>query len=295
MTVCLPIASSAMAQTPPISNVPAQGIQADFGYTRGSGSGGFTSNALTSQIDFVALPVALGLDATQNLVDGVESSTQVGTDLTWRVTPLFSVTANLSTSNDELLNVSGRGLAVAWKLNRLWQGERVTRVAWQRDLYDYSLQSGAAGVGSRIPQQQRTRLDLRQGLTPTLEASISVDLYDYSRDPMDLARALLNRKVRRVGMANKLGDLLDRSHSLGLSWSPATEWNLDLSTTQSATVVGQNQRLWSAALSHVIHPRASVSIGYSDGRTDALVTPAGLVVSPQQNDSTVELGVKWLY
>lgn len=271
------------------------GISGDLSYTRGSGSSGYGSHSLTANIEPGALPLSLGLDATQSTVDNVETSTQLGATVGWRVSPLWSLTGHLSTLNDDLINVNGHGLSIAWNLHKIWQGRRITRLEVERGLYDYALQSGSEKFNGRIPQQGRTRLDFLQGLGDTVDAYMALENYDYSLDPVDLARALLSRKVRRVVFAGKLGDLLDRSQTLGLSWNVASAWNLDFSTSQSSTVVGQDQRQNVIALSYMFHPRSSVSLVYADSSSDALNSSTGVQLLPQQNDSTVELGVKWLF
>jgi hypothetical protein len=139
------------------------------------------------------------------------------------------------------------------------------------------------------------RLDLRQGLSDAVDVYVGLETYDYSQDPVDLARALLSRKVRRVAAAGMLGDLSDRSQTVGLNWSLAEAWNLDVSTGQSNSVMGQNQRQKTVGLNYLFHPRASVSLTWSDSSSDALITPNGMTVSPSQSDSSVDLGLRWLF
>lgn len=271
------------------------GLTGDVSYTRGGGSGGYGSHTLAATIEPTTVPLSLGIDATQNTVDNEESSTQVGMTVGWRASPVWSLAGHLSTLNDDLVNVNGRGLSMAWNLHKLWQGRRTTRLEAERNLYDYSLQSGSANLNGRIPQQGRTRLDIRQGLSDALDVYMAAENFDYSIDPVDMARALLSRKARRVVVAGKLGDLMDRSRTLGLSWSVADAWNLDVSTSQSSTVIGQNQRLNSLALSYMFHPRSSVTLVYSASQSDAVASPSGVTLLPSQSDSTVELGLKWLF
>lgn len=296
LTPILPAAFLSLSLCPVAAHAQGGGgLTGDLSYTRGSGSGGYGSHTLAATIEPAALPLSLGFDATQNTVDSVESSTQLGATVGWRVSPVWSLAGHVSTLNDDLVNVSGRGLSIAWNLHKLWQGRRTTRLEVERNLYDYSLQSGSDNLNGRIPQQGRTRLDIRQGLSDALEVYMAVENYDYSLDPVDMARALLNRKARRVLVAGKLGDLLDRSQTLGLSWSVADAWNLDVSTSQSSTVIGQNQRLNSVALSYMFHPRSSVTLVYSDSGSDTVTSPSGVPLVPSQSDSTVELGLKWLF
>lgn len=271
------------------------GLSGDFSYTHGSGSGGFGSHSVAVNIEPKSRPLSLGFYATQSRVDSAEVSTQVGASAGWRVSPVWSLAANLSTTNDELLNVSERGLSVAWNLHKLWQGRRTTRLEVERTVSDYSPQHGTTILNGRIPQQQRTRWDLRQGLSDSVDVYLGLETFDYSQDPVDLARALLSRKVRRVAAAGMLGDLSDRRQTVGLNWSLADAWSLDVSTGLSTTVVGQNQRQGTVAVNYLFHPRSSVSLTWSGSSTDALTSPAGLLVSPAQSDSSVELGIRWLF
>jgi hypothetical protein len=271
------------------------GLTGDFSYTHGSGSGGYRSHSVAANIEPNGRPLSLGFNATQSLVDSAEVSTQVGASVGWRVSPLWSVDANLSTTNDDLLNVSARGLSVTWNLHKLWQGKRTTRLELGRNVSDYSLQRDSQNLNNRIPQQRRSRLDLRQGLSDAVDVYVGLETYDYSQDPVDLARALLNRKVRRVAAAGMLGDLSDRHQTVGVSWSLADAWSLDVSAGLSNTVVGQNQRHKSVVLNYLFHPRSSASLAWSDNSSEALTTPNGITVSPAQSDSSVELGLRWLF
>lgn len=271
------------------------GLAGDFSYTHGSGSGGYGSHSVAANIEPNGRPLSLGFNATQSLVDSAEVSTQFGASVGWRVSPVWSVDANLSTTNDNLLNVSARGLSVTWNLHKLWQGKRTTRLEFGRNVSDYSLQRDSQNLNNRIPQQRSTRLDLRQGLSDAFDLYVGLETYDYSQDPIDLARALLNRKVRRVAAAGMLGDLSDRSQTVGLNWSLAEAWNMDVSAGLSNTVMGQNQRQKTVGLNYLFHPRASVSLTWSDSSSDALITPNGITVSPSQSDSSVELGIRWLF
>jgi hypothetical protein len=92
-----------------------------------------------------------------------------------------------------------------------------------------------------------------------------------------------------------LGDLSDRSQTIGLNWSLADAWSLDVSTGLSNTVMGQNQRQKTVALNYLFHPRSSVSLIWSDNSSDALASPNVVAVSPAQSDSSVELGLRWLF
>lgn len=271
------------------------GLAGDFSYARSSGTGGYVANNLAVSLEPGAAPITLGLNAIQSLVDGTEVSTQVAGSLAWRVSPLWSLTGHLTTTNDDLLNVNGRGVSIAWNLHKLWQGNRMTRVELERTLSDYSLQKGVQNASGRIPQQQRTRLDVRQGLGDAVEVYAGLEVVDYSQDPMDLARALLSRKVRRVAAAGMLGDLSDRSQTLGLHWNLSESWAVDVSAGLANTVVGQNQRQRTLALSYLLHPRMSASLTWSDSNVDTLNAPNGLTLAPSQTDSTVELGLRWLF
>lgn len=271
------------------------GLTGDVSYTLGNGSNGYASHSLAANIEHAALPVSLGLDATQSTLNGVESSMQANLTLGWNTSPLWSVAAHLSTMNDDLVKVNGRGLSVGANLHKLWQGRLNTHLELERDLNDYSVPNAPAALNDRIPNQGRTRLDIRQGISEALEVYWGLELYDYSSDPVDLARALLQRKVRRVTMAGKLGDLLDRSQTLGLSWSMSEAWNMDISVSPSRTVIGQNQQQKTIALSYLFLPRASVSFAYSDSNSDALTGSNGAKLVSAQTDSTLELGLKWSF
>lgn len=281
-------AGTAQAQDP-------GGLAGDLSYSRGNGSGGYGSHSLQANFEPSALPLSLGFNANQSLVNSVEVSTQVGASLGWRASPLWSLTANLSTTNDELLNVSERGLSVAWNLHKLWQGRSTTRLEVGRNVSDYSLQRGTQSLVGRIPQQRSTRLDVRQGLSDAVDVYVGLQAYDYSQDPIDLARALLSRKVRRVAAAGMLGDLSDRSQTVGLNWSLADAWSLDVSAGLSNTVMGQSQRQKTVGLNFMFHPRASVSLTWSDSSSEALINANGVTVSPSQSDSSVDMGLRWMF
>jgi len=270
-------------------------LTGDLSYTHGSGSGGYGSHSLAANVESTALPISFGFNATQGLVNSAEVSTQVGADMGWRVSPLWSLAANLSTTNDDTLNVSARGLSVAFNLDELWQGSLATRIEVGRTLSEYSLRSGPQNLSGKIPEQLRTRLELRQGLSESVDVSVSLETYEYSRDPLVLARALLSRKVRRVAAIGMLGDLPERSQSVGLNWSVAEAWNLDLSTVLSTAVMGQNQRQMVVGVSYMFHPRSSVSLTLSDSRSDALAKANGAIISAAQSDSSVDVGLRWFF
>jgi hypothetical protein len=105
----------------------------------------------------------------------------------------------------------------------------------------------------------------------------------------------LNRKVRRVAAAGMLGDLSDRSQTVGLNWNLAEAWSLDLSTGLSSTVIGQNQRQRAFVVNYMFHPRSSITLTWSDSSADAMSKPNGAILTPAQSDSTVEMGLRWLF
>lgn len=271
------------------------GLTGDVSYTLGNGSNGYASHSLAANIEHGALPLSLGLDATQSTLNGVEASMQANLTLGWSASPLWSLAAHLSTMNDDLIKVNGRGLSVGTNLHRLWNGRRSTYLELERDLYNYSVPNASAALNDRIPNQGRTRLDIRQSVNEALEVYWGLELYDYSSDPVDLARALLLRKVQRVAMAGKLGDLLDRSQTLGFSWSMSDAWNMDVSISPSRTVIGQEQQQKTIALSYMFQPKASVSFAYSDSNSDALTGPSGAKLASAQTDATLELGLRWSF
>lgn len=117
------------------------------------------------------LPVVVGLDLSQNLLENVETSMQLGTTLSWQASPLWTVAGNLTISSDEIIHVNGHGVSVAWNLNRIWQGNNSTRLELARDLYDYSSQTGVSALNSHIPQQGRTRTKAAQSLAKTRDKS----------------------------------------------------------------------------------------------------------------------------
>ncbi len=282
-----------------VAQVQAQnhsgGLTGDMSYTLGNGSNGYASHSLTTNLEHGALPLSLGLDATQSTLNGIEASMQANLTLGWNPSSMWSLAAHLSTMNDDLIKVNGRGLSVGANLHPLWQGRLSTHLELERDLNDYSVPNAPAALNDRIPNQGRTRLDIRQGVNDVLEVYWGLELYDYSSDPVDLARALLLRKVKRVTMAGKLGDLLDRSQTLGVSWSMSDAWNMDVSITPSRTVIGQNQQQKTITLSYLFLPKASVSFAYSDSNSDALTGPNGAKLAASQTDSTLELGLKWSF
>lgn len=269
-------------------------LSGDWSYSRASGSDGYAANSLGVSASWGQLPVTLTLDATQNLVDAVETGTQIAASASWKVSPLWSVTPRASTASDATTNVTGRGLAVNWRLHRLWSGKRATRLELGRDVYDYALQSGA--WAGRLPQQTQTHIELQQELTPALMITAGWDTYAYSSDPADLARILVKRKVRRaVGAASRLGDMMDQSQSLGLNVALGQDWSVDVSALRSRTVIGQEQRQWNLGLSWMWHPRSALTLSYGDAHSDAVYAPTGLQLSPAQSDSSMELGIRWLY
>ena len=66
-------------------------------------------------------------------------------------------------------------------------------------------------------------------------------------------------------------------------------------TSRCNTVVGQNQRHKTVVLNYLFHPLYSLSFIWADNSSEALNTPNGITVSPAQSDSTVELGLRWLF
>ncbi len=271
------------------------GLTGDVSYTLGNGSNGYASHSLAANVEHAALPLSLGLDATQSTLNGIETSVQANMALGWSPSPIWSFVAHLSTMHDDLLKLNGRGLSVGANLHKLWQGRHTTHLELERDLYDYSVPDAPAALNERIPNQGRTRLDIRQGVSDVLEVYWGLELYDYSSDPLDLARALLQRKVRHVTMAGKLGDLLDRSQTLGVNWSMSDAWNVDVSISPSRTVIGQTRQQKTIVLSYTFQPKASVSFAYSDNSTDALTGQNGAKLASAQTDSTLELGLRWSF
>jgi hypothetical protein len=113
-----------------------------------------------------SLPLSLGFNATQGLVDSAEVSTQVGASVGWRVSPrVVGCNANLSTTNDDLFNVSERGLSMAWNLNKLWQGKlHHAPGIGARGVRLQPAKRDSTNLNGRVPQQRRTRLGPAPGV-----------------------------------------------------------------------------------------------------------------------------------
>ena len=76
-------------------------MQGDVSYTRGSGSGGYSSNSLAATVGPSGLPVVIGLDLSQSLLENMETSMQLGATQELGRSPTIGELATATRASEE--------------------------------------------------------------------------------------------------------------------------------------------------------------------------------------------------
>lgn len=247
--------------------------------------------------DYVSQQVALGLRPASDwslqasLGSGRsgarETDTQQTLQLQWQVQPAWSMTLGADQAQDELLRTQGSRLEVELALDALAQWEHSTSLglAWRRG-YN-GLRDSSVAAAHVVPDQDDWALHWSQDLGAGWGWSWETSVSRYSSDPVALARALLARRVPRIGVAMGLTSFSERSHTLGVRWQSGDNLQWQALASYGLTVIGQTQRVVEWGLSLPLGKQALGGIRLGHTRSDAVLRANGTELLPAQSSNSL--------
>jgi hypothetical protein len=262
-------------------------------YTLGNSTGGYVSHAIEAGVDIKVIPVEVRVDATVANSGDTEVLNQYGVALTWRPIPLVSLKYRRSGVKDTIFNVSGNELGASLYFDGLLKDKLETRLDFGFTALDYGLRANLPAAEGLVPDQRRQSFGFRQDLTPGLSLYATYEQYSYSLDPVAIARFLVTRRKPRVNAAFSLVDFPDRARSYGVSWGATDKLDLDMSVSQSDSVIAQQQRTLRLAGTWAVNSKANLTLAFSQTVTGGIFLPSGVPLIDEQRGSTVELTLGW--
>lgn len=255
--------------------------------------------------DYVSQQLGLGLrpaadwDVYASLGSGRggarETDTQQSLHVQWQAHPAWAVGLGADQSQDDVLRTQGTGLDVQLALDALaqWEHSASLALAWRRG-YN-GLRDSSVAAGHLVPDQSDWTLSWSQDLNARWAWDWESSVSQYSSDPVTLARALLARRVPRVGAAMGLTGFPERSHALGLHWQASDSVQLSAQARYSLTVIGQTQRALEWGLSVPLGKQGLGGVRLGHTRSDAVLRANGTELLPAQssNSLTLTYSLQW--
>lgn len=255
--------------------------------------------------DYVSQQVGLGLrPATDwNLYASLgsgrsgarETDTQQTLQLQWQVQPAWSIALGADQAQDEVLRTQGTRLAIEFDLDTLaqWEHGASLGLSWRRG-YN-GLRDSSVAAGHLVPDQNDWTLHWSQDLNARWGWDWESSVSQYSSDPVALARALLARRVPRVGTAMGLTSFSERSHALGVRWQASDNVQLQAQASYNLTVIGQTQRALELGLSLPLGKQGLGGMRWGHTRSDAVLRANGSELLPAQsgNSLTFTYSLQW--
>ena len=269
--------------------------QSSISYSVGTGAGDYRSQALGGGIAPASWPVQLDADLLQARESGAKVMDQYGLSVAWPLASAWSLRYRWSNQKDTVFTVDGHDIGVTLRADKLWAGELETRVDLGMALFDYSGRNATAAQSRLLPDQRRHSLGLRQDINKTLGVYATYDQYQYSRDPVALARLLANSRRPRAGAAYALASFASHGRTAGMTWAATDTLDIDISWGRTHTVLRQQQDVARIAATLSATRNASVTLAYSDNRNSAVQKPAGGTFIAADRSSALDLSLAWVF
>lgn len=211
----------------------------------------------------------------------------------WQVVPAWAVALGTDQAQDEVLRTQGMTAEVHVRVADLahWEHDASLSLGWRGGIN--GLRDNSLAVSGQVPDQHSWTLSWSQDLQAGWAWDVQTSVYQYSSDPVVMARALLLLRVPRTGAALGLTGFTARSHALGLQWQATPAVLVHTSVQHTSTVFGQIQRSLQSSFSVPVGASGLVSLTLGHHRSDAVNRPNGVEVVPMQTSNTLGLGYAW--
>lgn len=264
----------------------------DLGVTKGVGPDDFRTTGVDAGLDL--FNNAVRADAGYYLAESAGSGPdQFTASLRWQAAPRVSGTLSYRHIVDELSAVQGGDFALGVWLAAPWTEAHPTllTVTYGGQGWQPHASNVAPRLLAAIPQQTHVSTALWQQFTDKWSANLSYDSYSYSKDPIELAVAIVvaarRFRVPATGAYVALG-LTDRIASGGLSWQPNARYSASLNYSDIRNVLGQKSSSTAFTLSRTIG-RYSLSANLSQSSSDAYTVANGILLFPSSTGAYLDL------
>ena len=269
--------------------------QSSMSYSVGTGAGDYRSQTLEASLAPPEWVVKFDADLMQARENGASAMDQHGLGMTWSPLPAWSFRYRFSNQKDPVFRVDGQELGATWRLDKWWGSDLETRLDLGAGAFDYSGRNASAAQSRLLPDQRRYSLGLRQDLSKSFGAYASYDHYSYTRDPVALARLTAVSKRPRAGAAFALTSFAANARTIGTTWAALDTLDFDLSRGRTNTVLGQHQDVIRLAATLSATRNASVTLAYSDNRSNAVLRPSGATLIARERSSALDLTLGWTF
>lgn len=266
--------------------------------SQGFGPDQYRTTDLSGGIDLFELPLQLNAEHYVARIDGHEEVNQTTAGVLWSPHALVSAEISRTHLKETLFNLNGTLYGLHLNTERLWQGKQVMRVNLEYGDYEYDIHarpSVQAALSRFIPEQKRYSLGLEQELGMLLSVYARHDEYEYTEDPLTLARLLLRRARNPASPVFVLISFPERTDTLGFSWAATEKLEMDISHMKTSTVVDQVLESTQIATSYSFTDRFSLSANIARTRTGAINTARRGTVIDSEKGTYLELSAAFRF
>lgn len=264
-------------------------------YTLGFGADVYRSHDLNASVDLFGLPLRAefaGFIATSRQQEIVN---QRSFGLGWSPWSWGSVAYHQMTVAEDLFDVDGDEYDLSLNLESLWSGTRQTRIDLGYGKYSYAPNvdlSSRPALLSLVPEQRRRSVGLEQDIVDRLSVRLAYEEFEYTKDPVQLARAIVRRLNRPNNAVFELIAFPDRGGSVGVNWRATDQIALDLSQQRTITVLDQKLENTRLGASYKINNNVRLGAAASHSRSEAIKSGAGATLIAESSNTFYELSLK---
>lgn len=279
-------------------NVPLAHAEGTVALSQGLGPDQYRATSLSGEIDLFELPFHLNAEHFVARIEGHEEINQTTAGVLWSPFALVSAEISRTHLKETLFNLNGTLYGLHFNAEQLWQGKHSTRVDLEYGDYEYDVNARPnveAALARFIPEQKRYSLGLEQELGMLFSLYASHDEYEYTEDPLILARLLLRRARNPASPVFVLISFPDRTDTLGFSWTATEKLAVEISHTKTSTVVDQVLESTQLGASYSFTDRFSLFANIARTRMGAINTARRGTVVDSEKGTYLELSAAFRF
>jgi hypothetical protein len=267
--------------------------EVNTGFAYSSGPDGYRSRELSVSTDLPRLPVVF--EAKEFVAHG--ASGQIMNEQTfgliWNVSDRFSVGYRHQNGHGDLMNVLSQELSTSFDFASLISQKNPTRfdIHYTETTYDPNASDpvAKAAIKAMLPEVKQYTLGIHQGMGDNWDFSLSYDDYQYSKDPVDVARQMLRRVKRPNNGIFEIIGFPDRSTSAGVTWKPIAPLSLDLSFRSTTSVLNQSQDNVRLGMNYQFNRNYQLGTSISRATTSEIRSNAGALIAESSGANYFEI------
>jgi len=242
--------------------------------TLGNGPNDYRSYALRGNTN-LSESLQLNLDYFLSKVPGSNDSRQAGIGFSWQASNIFMIDYRHSKINDGTVDVKGNEGGLTIELNPIWEGDLRTALDMGYGDFKYSPENPPAGTNPTLTQNS-SRIGINQEITPTFNLYLSREKYKYDRNVILIAQLLIMN--RNFSKAANLLAFPDEASTLGVTWKPIDDLNLNLSTSKTITMLNQELRTNQLGLDYQVNDRFNIGAAIVINSSSDKKNKAGTII-----------------